>query len=288
MLDKIRHRLERLSRSERKVANAILASPQQVIHSSIAALANLSHVSEPTVNRFCHHVDTKGFPDFKVQLAQSLAHGTPYVHCNVDEDDSVDIYTRKIFDSAMATLARVKDNLDHHAIAQAVGLLTQASKISFFGLGASAVVAHDAMNKFFRFNVPVVYFEDIVMQRMSCINACPGEVVMMISHTGRTRNLVSMAQLVRKNGATVIAITSRDTPLAREASLSLLLDVPEDTDIYIPMVSRLAQLTLIDVLATGFALHRGEAFLDNLKQVKEALKESRLTKTDPLNQRKVD
>ena len=65
---------------------------------------------------------------------------------------------------------------------------------------------------------------------------------------------------------------------AREATLAITLDVPEDTDIYMPMVSRLAQLTVIDVLATGFTLRRGAKFRDNLKRVKEALKESRFDK----------
>lgn len=277
-LDKIQNHLERLSKSERKVAEVILASPQTAIHSSIATLARMADVSEPTVNRFCRRLDTKGFPDFKLHLAQSLANGTPYVNRNVEEDDSVDSYTSKIFESVMASLDTVKTNLDIAAINRAVDLLTQAKKISFFGLGASAAVAHDAMNKFFRFNIPVVYFDDIVMQRMSCMNSGEGDVVVLISHTGRTKNLVEMAHLARENDATVLAITSRDTPLAQAATLALLLDVPEDTDVYMPMVSRIAQLTLIDVLATGFTLRRGAKFRDNLKRVKEALKESRFDK----------
>ncbi|AHG18325.1 transcriptional regulator [Chania multitudinisentens RB-25] len=277
-LEKIQNHLELLSKSERKVAEVILASPQTAIHSSIATLAKMADVSEPTVNRFCRRLDTKGFPDFKLHLAQSLANGTPYVNRNVEEDDSVDAYTSKIFESVMASLDTVKANLDITAINRAVDLLTQAKKISFFGLGASAAVAHDAMNKFFRFNIPVVYFDDIVMQRMSCMNSGEGDVVVLISHTGRTKNLVEMAHLARENDATVIAITSRDTPLAKEATLALLLDVPEDTDVYMPMVSRIAQLTLIDVLATGFTLRRGAKFRDNLKRVKEALKESRFDK----------
>ncbi|WP_060418890.1 MurR/RpiR family transcriptional regulator [Serratia marcescens] len=277
-LDKIQSHLELLSKSERKVAEVILASPQTAIHSSIATLARMADVSEPTVNRFCRRLDTKGFPDFKLHLAQSLANGTPYVNRNVEEDDSVDAYTSKIFESVMASLDTVKANLDIAAINRAVDLLTQAKKISFFGLGASAAVAHDAMNKFFRFNIPVVYFDDIVMQRMSCMNSGEGDVVVLISHTGRTKNLVDMAHLARENDATVLAITSRDTPLAQAATLALLLDVPEDTDVYMPMVSRIAQLTLIDVLATGFTLRRGAKFRDNLKRVKEALKESRFDK----------
>ena len=275
-LDKIQSHLELLSKSERKVAEVILASPQTAIHSSIATLARMADVSEPTVNRFCRRLDTKGFPDFKLHLAQSLANGTPYVNRNVEEDDSVDSYTSKIFESVMASLDTVKANLDIAAINRAVDLLTQAKDL--FGLGASAAVAHDAMNKFFRFNIPVVYFDDIVMQRMSCMNSGEGDVVVLISHTGRTKNLVEMAHLARENDATVLAITSRDTPLAQAATLPLLLDVPEDTDVYMPMVSRIAQLTLIDVLATGFTLRRGAKFRDNLKRVKEALKESRFDK----------
>lgn len=282
MLEKIQSHLELLSKSERKVAEVILSTPQTAIHSSIATLAKMADVSEPTVNRFCRRLETKGFPDFKLHLAQSLANGTPYVNRNVEEDDSVDAYTSKIFESAMAGLEQVKSSLDVTAVNRAVDLLTQAKKISFFGLGASAAVAHDAMNKFFRFNIPVVYFDDIVMQRMSCMNSSDGDVVVLISHTGRTKSLVDMAQLARENDATVIAITSDGTPLAREASLALRLDVPEDTDVYMPMVSRIAQLTLIDVLATGFTLRRGEKFRDNLKRVKEALRESRFDKDERL------
>ncbi|WP_306767831.1 MurR/RpiR family transcriptional regulator [Martelella alba] len=280
MLEKINSHRELLSKSERKVADVILASPQSAIHASIALLARMADVSEPTVNRFCRRLDTKGYPDFKLQLAQSLANGTPYVNRNVDEDDSVDSYTVKIFESTMASLEQVKTRLDIAAVNRAVDLLTQAKKISFFGLGASAAVAHDAMNKFFRFNIPIVYSEDIVMQRMSCMNCGEGDVVVLISHTGRTKILVDLAQLARENDATVIAVTSPYSPLSREASLTLALDVPEDTDVFMPMISRIAQLTLIDVLATGFTLRRGAKFRDNLKRVKEALKESRFDKVD--------
>ncbi|RLR18330.1 SIS domain-containing protein, partial [Sodalis-like symbiont of Bactericera trigonica] len=145
------------------------------------------------------------------------------------------------------------------------------------GLGASAAVEHDAMNKFFRFNIPVVYSEDIVLQRMSCMNSSEGDVVVLISHTGRTKMLVELSELARENDATVITITS---PLALEAFLTLALDVPEDTDMFMPMTSRLAQLTVINVLATCFTLRHSAKFRDNLKRVKDALKELRFDKTE--------
>ncbi|WP_305813632.1 MurR/RpiR family transcriptional regulator [Photobacterium leiognathi] len=280
-IEKIQNNLEHFSKSERKVAEVIIASPQTAIHSSIATLAKMADVSEPTVNRFCRRLDTKGFPDFKLHLAQSLANGTPYVNRNVEETDGPEAYTAKIFESTMACLDVAKNSLDSMQINRAVDLLTQAKKISFFGLGASASVAHDAQNKFFRFNIPIVCFDDIVMQRMSVINCSDGDVVVVISHTGRTKSLVEIAQMARINGATVIGITAKDSPLERECSLSICLDVPEDTDIYMPMASRVVQMTVIDVLATGFTLCRGAGFRDNLKRVKESLKDSRFSKDNP-------
>nr|MBA2816806.1 Phosphogluconate repressor HexR, RpiR family [Candidatus Pantoea persica] len=82
--------------------------------------------------------------------------------------------------------------------------------------------------------------------------------------------MVELARLAGVNGSTVIAVTSPASPLTDVATLALTLDVPEDTDIYLPMVSRLAQLTVI--------LDRGSAFQENLKRVKETLKASRFDK----------
>ncbi|OUR61305.1 transcriptional regulator HexR [Colwellia sp. 39_35_sub15_T18] len=280
ILEKISNELDTLSKSERKVAEVILSSPSTVIHSSIAALAKQANISEPTVNRFCRRLDTKGYPDFKLHLAQSLANGTPYVNRHVDENDSADEYTAKIFESTMANLELARKSLDTSLINRSVDVLTQANKISFFGLGASAIVAHDAQNKFFRFNVPVVYFDDILMQRMSAINSRQGDVVIVISHTGRTKSLVEVANLAKENDATVIGITTTGTPLAKECSIVLSLDVSEDTDLYMPMSSRIAQLALIDVLATGFTLRRGSKFRDNLKKVKDSLRSSRFDRKE--------
>jgi len=280
ILEKIANELDTFSKSERKVAEVIMASPATVIHASIAALAKQANISEPTVNRFCRRLDTKGYPDFKLHLAQSLANGTPYVNRHVDENDSADEYTAKIFESTMASLELARKSLDTGTINRSVDLLTQANKISFFGLGASAVVAHDAQNKFFRFNVPVVYFDDILMQRMSAINSRQGDVVVVISHTGRTKSLVEVAALAKENDATVIGITTHNSPLAKECNIVLAIDVAEDTDLYMPMSSRIAQLTLIDVLATGFTLRRGSKFRDNLKKVKDSLRSSRFERKE--------
>src|SRR5690606_40927253 len=128
-LDKITNNLESFSKSERKVAEVILASPQTAIHSSIATLAKMADVSEPTVNRFCRRLDTKGFPDFKLHLAQSLANGTPYVNRHVEAEDGPDTYTAKIFESTMACLDTARQRVDIATVNRAVDVRSEERRV---------------------------------------------------------------------------------------------------------------------------------------------------------------
>ena len=276
MLDRIRQQRDSLNRSERKVADVILNDPEAAIRSSIAALAKLADVSEPTVNRFCRSFESKGFPDFKLALAQSMASGTPLVSQVVNPTDQAPEYTDKIFAASAAAIENARRQVDPAAIEQAVDLLIQARQIVFYGMGASASVADDAYHKFFRFNIPVLACADSLMQRMHSATLNTGDVVVAISHTGRTRGIVDSTRIARASGASVLALTKAGSPLAAEASMVLGIDPPENTDLYLPMVSRLVQLTLLDVLATGVILKRGSDFSAHLQRVKDALRDTRI------------
>ncbi|WP_028293784.1 MurR/RpiR family transcriptional regulator [Oceanobacter kriegii] len=275
LLDQIGERLDSLNKSERKVADVILNDPKAATRMSISALASASLVSEPTVNRFCRNFDTSGFPDFKIQLAQSLATGTPYVSRNVDADDDAEEYTDKIFTSTIAAMDNARKKIDVGAVEKAVDFLIQAKQISFFGLGASGPVAMDAQHKFFRFNLPVMSYDDVLMMRMVAAAAHTGDVIVAISYTGRTRDMVEIAKIARANGATVIGLTANDSPLANVCSVHLSFPTPEDTDHYMPMTSRIVQLIILDVLATGVTLRRGSDFQHHLKKIKDSLKDTR-------------
>ncbi|SFH17930.1 MurR/RpiR family transcriptional regulator [Modicisalibacter xianhensis] len=275
LLERIRERLDELNRSERKVADVILQDPATATGLSIATLAQAASVSEPTVNRFCRTFNAKGYPDFKIKLAQSLAGGTLYVSRNVERDDDAASYGDKIFSATIAALDEARRALDARLVERAVDYLIQAKQISFFGLGASGPVAQDAQHKFFRFNLPVIAYEDVLMQRMVAAASHTGDVIVIISYTGRTRELVEIARLARENGAVVLGITAPGSPLAAECTETLNVVTPEDTDVYMPMTSRMIHLALIDVLATGVTLRRGEDFLPHLKKIKDSLKATR-------------
>ncbi|MCG8610287.1 MAG: transcriptional regulator HexR [Pseudomonadales bacterium] len=276
LINDITHRLEELNRSERKVADVILKDPDAATRCSIATLARSAKVSEPTVNRFCNRFTSSGFPDFKLQLALSMAKGTPWVSQSVDPDDSVEDFTDKIFQSTISALDSSRRAVPPKTFTKAIDYLSQAKQIAFFGLGGSAPVAMDAQQKFFRFNIPVVAHNDFLMQRMVAAASHTGDVIVFISYTGRTRELVEVAEIARKAGATVIGITAPDSPLSAQCTVALEVTAPENTDVFLPMTSRIVHLAIIDVLATGVTLRRGSDFQRHLRKIKESLNSSRV------------
>jgi RpiR family carbohydrate utilization transcriptional regulator len=277
MLGIIATKLEKqeFRKSEAKVATAILSDPEAAVSSSIARLAKAADVSEPSVNRFCTNLGCKGFPDFKIQLARSIDQGVSFIGNNVTLDDDTSTIANKIFDASIATIKSAKETMDRHALERAIDILAQARKIDFYGLGASGSVALDAQHKFFRLNIPVVAHVDVMMQRMSAAGAHMGEAIVLISNTGRTRQIVDVAAIAKQAGASTIGITTPNTPLAKHCDLVLAVDPHDDSDHYTPTTSRLAHLVVIDILATGIALKRGPQFTEHLKCIKNALQETR-------------
>ena len=250
----------KLSKSAHKVAAIVMQEPETVINSSIANVAITADVSEPTVNRFCHTLGCDGFPDFKVKLAQELASGASKITRGIEMDDSIPQIIEKIFDSTHATLAATQAASDNKKIESAVSLLANARSIVFIGLGASSSVVLDAQHKFLRFNIPVIAHTDILNQQMAAAMLTEQDVTVCISYTGRTTALVEVAKIARQTGSSVIGITVADSPLANECSLVLPIVTPEDTDVHMPMTSRINHLVLIDVLATSLAVKKGVAF----------------------------
>ncbi|MEM1403512.1 MAG: transcriptional regulator HexR [Pseudomonadota bacterium] len=267
--------LERLTKSERRIAEVILDDPQAATRLSIAALAERASVSEPTVNRFCRKFEPDGYPAFKLRLAQSLVLGVPYVSPSVAQGDDTPTFTNKILESAISSLRGLGNQLPSSLVDKAVDHLVSARHIFFFGLGVSSAVAQDAQHHFFRFELPVSAHADVLMQRMHAAAADPTDLFFLISHTGRTRDLVDIATLARDRGATVIALTAKNSPLAKASDLAIELEVMEDTDAYMPMTSRLVHLAVLDVLAAGVTLRRGESLQTHLRAIKESLRATR-------------
>lgn len=271
LLAEMRDPAARRSKSERKLIAHVLADPEAVISSPIARLAAMVGVSEPTVNRFCRAMGARGFPDFKLRLAGELARARPGVARDIEPGDSGSQVAAKIFEATHAGLQRAHNHLDHRALEQAVDALSRARSIALCGLGASGPVALDAQHKLLRFNTPVVAHTDALNQRMLTASLRAEDCLVCISYTGRTTAIVEVAQMAARSGATVIGITAPGSPLAAACGVVLTAEGGEDTELYTPMTSRIAQLVIIDVLVTSLALRQGPDFAEHLQAVKRSL-----------------
>lgn len=272
LLDEIKRAEDRLRRSERKVADTVLADPQAALSLGISALADASGVSDPTVLRFCRALGFDGFQSFKLALARALALGAPFIREGVGPEDDTATLGAKICSQSAAAIYGLPARLDWALVEAAMDALAAAPRIECYGVGASGAVAIDAQNKLFRLNVPVTAYVDPHMQAMSASSLKRGDVVLAFSYTGRAREVIEAAQLARRQGATVIAITTAGTPLAGAASISILLPAIEDTEQFTPMISRLLQLVVVDILEIGVALRRGPSLFPHLKRMKDSLR----------------
>lgn len=277
LLHHIAQSLSVLRKSEVKVANYVLNDPAAVMHSSMADLATAVGVSEPTIVRFCRAVGCQGFQDLKLKLAQSLAAGASFGQFAISEDDTLTDYALKIFDTTLHTLIEVREHLNVEALERAIDVIAQAQRVEFYGFGASGAVAADAQHKFFRLLLTAAAYSDPHMQAMSAVTLKPSDVAICISQSGRSKDLLTTAHLVRETGASLITLCPSHTPLADLASIHLAIDVQEDTEIYTPLTSRIAHLVVIDVLAMGVAMARGPSLVNHLKSVKRSLRSLRLS-----------
>ncbi len=275
LFDQIKRAEDRLRRSERKVADYILAEPQTALSLGISALAAASDVSDPTVLRFCRALGFDGFQSFKLALARALALGAPFIREGVGPDDDTATLGAKICSQTAAAIYGLPAKLDWPTVERAMEALAAAPRIECYGVGASGAVAVDAQNKLFRLNVPVTAYVDPHMQVMSASSLKRGDVVIAFSYTGRAREVIEAAQVARRQGATVIAVTTPGTPLAGAASVPLLLPAIEDTEQFTPMISRLLQLVVVDILEIGVALRRGPSLFPHLRRMKESLRSVR-------------
>lgn len=284
MLDRIRASLPALPPAEQRVGKLLLSDSRSFATLPVSELAKRAHVSKPTVVRFCRSVGYDGLADFKRKLAGSVNEGVPFVHRAVDEDDKVDDVIVKVIDNAVSALLKYRNDAAGLAFDRAVAALVAAGKggrrIEFYGVGNSGIVAQDAQHKFFRLGVNAAAISDSHVQVMSATMLQPGDCAVIISNSGRSRDLIDVAEIARKKGATTIFITTSGSPLAamgQSGSQQVLLPVdhPEDFDRYSPMVSRLLHLLVIDILTTSVALKLGKELRPMLQDIKRNLRSKR-------------
>ncbi len=271
MLARIKAARDTLRKSEQKVADVVIADPEESVQSSIQAIATRASVSEPTVIRFCRALDCVGFQQFKIKLAQDLARRGTFFYQDVTANDSSKELANKLLDGAIASLVQIRNQINETALDEAIQMYENCKRVELYGSGGSAVVAEDAQLKFFRLGKPAIAYSDPHIQAAAAALLDKDALVIAISHSGRSSDILKTVDIAREAQARVIAVTATRSPLAQRADVALTVDVNEDSDIFSPVKSRLGQMVVLDVLAVGVAVRGGEHMLEQLAKARRAI-----------------
>lgn len=271
--------LEDLSPSESKVARHILENPQSAVGLSVEALASGSGSSKAAVMRLCKSLGCKGYRDFSIGLAAELAAsqsggGEEYLDVNVGDD--VETIARNVTGRNGKALENSLSLVDPEALQKAADWLYHASRIDFYGLGESAIVARDAQYKFMRINKNCTAYGDPHVQLTSAANLGEQGVAVAISWSGETKEVVETAQMARQSGARVIALSRfGQTSLAKHSDICFGLSAPEAAIRCGAMSSRIAQMNMVDIIFTCVVSQNYYEVKDHLERTRLELKKKR-------------
>jgi len=254
LMERVQHLQHELSPAEQRVASLVLEHPRKVLSEPIAEIARLADVSQPTVIRFCRSLGFQGLAEFKLKFAGSLTGSIPVRHSQVRMSDSTHDLSAKVIDNTVSAILKFRDGLDVHAIDRAIEMLRRANKVEFYAMGNARVVALDGQHKFFRFRIPTTAHGDAHLFQLAAELLKPNDVVVAISTAGQAPELLAAVDAARHAGASVIAITSSKSALAKKANVCLAVDHTEDSTTFLSMISRILQLLLIDIMAVGISL----------------------------------
>ncbi|MCL5425131.1 MAG: MurR/RpiR family transcriptional regulator [Gammaproteobacteria bacterium] len=257
--------------AEKKVAELIFADIEFVTEASIGDIAQRAGVSDASVTRFARAIGCTNVRDLKTRLTRALAAGRRFIQEATPEDNSSVVY-----DIATQTLALNRDLLAQANVAGAVEQLDQARQILVFGTGGgSSMLSQELQFRLVRLGYAISAYPQALLPRMVASTLDPEDVVVVLSATGYTPEMVESAQIARQYGAKVIAITAMNSPLAATSDIVLPVTSRETDFIFHPSASRYAMLAVIDVLALELAMRHRERSRTKLRRLKLSLDDHR-------------
>lgn len=240
------------TKSDTKISEYISANKEKIIYHSLTEMAEACGVAEATLLRFFRKLDYKGFQDFKFMLAQEISSET----IDSEDDSFISKVKNNVFQVVADTSEVAQEDLD-----QAIDIIDGSTDVVIFGIGSSGIAALDMQNRLMRIGKNASVITDSHFQIMRAASMTKDTVVIAISLTGSTKDIVDAVSASKESGATVVALTSYvKSPLTKFADLILLSSAKESPLDSGSLVSKISQLFLIDLICTGLTM----------KNVKEA------------------
>ncbi len=271
-----------LTPSLARIALVVRENPSVVIDSTINELAAECDTSVASVVRFCRAIGFSGYAPLRMALASELGKEAAQFSARgaygseISESDTLQEAVSKVASLELLAIEETVARLDFEVLEAAVDAIDRGERVLLYGLGASRFVAEDLSHKLLRVgrnaHMPADPHEAVAVSALPTT----GTVAIGFSHSGSTLETVRFLETARASGATTVAVTSaKHSPLARAADHALFTEVRESSFRAGAMVSRIAQLTLVDCLFLGVAKRRYAETVDALQRTGQATRELR-------------
>lgn len=250
----------KFTKSEQKLYNYIKKNFEQIVYQSLTEIAIACQVGEATVLRFCRKLGYKGYQEFKLSLAQELS-----THEKSGNDDT---YIDKVRKNMVQAVDDTYELVDDVRLQEAIDRIYEANTVVVYGVSSSGIAGLDMQNRLMRIGMNIETITDSHNQVIRSNSVTSETVIIAISLTGSTKDVIEAVKIGKTNGATVIAITNySESPLTSDADIVLLTSAKENPLDSGSLVSKVSQLYVIDLLCTGITMKNYE----KAKQTKEQI-----------------
>lgn len=264
---KLQDYLYKSSETEKVIIEYLLNNPESVVNSNIYQLSEKTFSSPSTIIRLCKKTGFNGYKELIHALLYELAirkSADEERLKNINKEDSLEKIIKKVTLKSISSLEKAEKLIDSKVLEDCVEILEKSRNICLFGVGASLLVAKDAYLKFLRINKGCCINDDFHAQLLQAINMEKNDVAIIISYSGFTEEMIKCADIVKKIGAPIIAITrSEKSPIAKIADYKLLVAATEHVFREGAISSRIAQLNIVDILYIAFV---NKNYDSNMKQ----------------------
>lgn len=196
--------------AERKVADYILAHPDEATHMVINEIAHEAGVSVPSVTRLARKLGYSGFMDFRVSLASGSAAVKREINMPINTSDPYELIFQKLIGGHIASLESTLKVLDTAMISELADMLFTARRVVWFGVGSCVQLAINVSDGLCHMGVDSVVIggrSERLMQDYSK-RMGEGDLVFCLTRSGKTQRTLNCLKSAKENGATTVLITN--------------------------------------------------------------------------------
>ncbi|TCL03225.1 MULTISPECIES: MurR/RpiR family transcriptional regulator [Sodalis] len=272
----IRMRLPQLTPLEIKVVESITSKENLSESTPLKDIATENNVSEAMIVKLAKKLNFTGFRDFRTSLVHYNHSEVANLHKEISPDDSSEELLGKVFKTSIQAIEETKAIIDIKAFERAAEIIFRARNIDLYGVGGSAQIARDMSHKLLKIGIRGMVHDDSHMMMMSASVLKDDDVVIAISHSGRTRAVIEAVRLASGNGAKVITISNYvDSPIVKYADVELHSTSQGSPLLGENAASRIAQLNILDALFVAIAKKNLKLAQENLNKTQMAVRSMR-------------